>query len=197
MAADDDLPPLVLDLWALPVAGRACSNRTSRSSLGRNVEWPTCAPDYDGDQAASQVGELGPSVSTAGICCRAALRATKWQHRTRRSRGRASPITPPLVTSHSISNYGRAPRRGQTHSCLDDIASRRLANIGGNAAVPVLRCYGEELVTQLEVGDTVPVDVDYGWLHLHGTWRVVQIDLYPDQGDVLDATLNPPLPVLG
>jgi hypothetical protein len=86
---------------------------------------------------------------------------------------------------------------GTADSSLPDMATRRLASIGGNAAVPVLRCWGEELVTGLEVGDTVPVDVVYGWINLTGIWRVIQIDLYPDQGDVMDVTINPPIEVLG
>ena len=120
---------------------------------------------------------------------------------TRPSFGPASRPIPPsgrlaATGNRSTSNYGRAPRRGPTPRVVNDIATRRLKNIDGTAAVPVLRCYGEDLVTQLAVGDIVPVDVDYGWIHLHGPWRVVQIDLYPDQGDVLDVTLNPPILVL-
>jgi hypothetical protein len=156
--------------------------------LHRNCEIADSSPYYDGESAASVVTEIGPSLSSAG----ASLPGGP-------SRYEGSAVNTSLTNAAGykldLEIVESAPT-GTSFSFLPDLAQRRLNAIGGNAAVPVLRCYGEELVTGLEVGDTVPVDVVFGWINLTGIWRVTQIDLYPDQGDVMDVTLNPP-PVLG
>jgi len=163
--------------------------------LHRNCEIADSTPYYDGEQAASVVTEMGVATTAGGSNLaggparyEGGASDTELCMAGKTPSGDNIPLDLEIVES--------APT-GTADSSLPDMATRRLASIGGNAAVPVLRCWGEELVTGLEVGDTVPVDVVYGWINLTGIWRVIQIDLYPDQGDVMDVTINPPIEVLG
>jgi hypothetical protein len=174
--------------YALAGGGKGAFKPNLALVLHRNCEIADSSPYYDGDAAASVITEMGPMTSAAG---------TTLPGGPARYEGRAINDSLKNAAGYPLDlELVESAPTGTSYGFLDDLATRRLNAINGNAAVPVLRCYGEDLYTGLDVGDTVPVDVVFGWIRLSGIWRVTQIDRYPDQGDVMDITINPP-PVLG
>lgn len=86
---------------------------------------------------------------------------------------------------------------------LNALAQQRQQSINGVPLAPVLRTLvassllGPILIGSygLKVGDLVPVFGQYGWMQFNGqVLRIAQIDMYPDEGDVADFTLNLPDP---
>lgn len=88
---------------------------------------------------------------------------------------------------------------------LASLAIRRLKMLNGVPVAAVIRVAdGLAFVAPalrgmpgLHVGDVVPVYIQYGWITIDQLMRIVQIDLYPNQGFVADFTMNLPDPYAG
>jgi hypothetical protein len=71
--------------------------------------------------------------------------------------------------------------RGTPIGLLDEAAAQRLADRKNTVKIPSLTTYdgGADLIGVLEVGDTVPVRVDAGWIQVNADYRIVRMHLKP------------------